>query len=352
MGVGITIFVLSLVVVIMIIPTVNGYTEKQEIELARLLVEYGLKEPDEGGPPEEELIDFQQLRLDEIRDLEYGIFELKKVIDIKKTDIQNQNKVIQIETNKIAVAKEKTKKEWGSPPVDTRQLQVEYKKLNIINNELGELVENKRLIEKQIETKKLIYEIQKHDAKLIGIELSANCISMVKYNMTGCPTYEDLYSFDNSLTTTSGGFSFYDGYFHREKSNYQDSYRAYDNDDTIRIIIDPPYNESIRIKMITIVSNLGYYSETGIMTQIVDGQRLLGNERIIHKCYTADISADNWKMLLPDTIFTFRNGCESAEIDDIVKFEMPKTEINIWSSQHIKYQHWVQEMKQLCKVKC
>ena len=351
MGVGISIFVLSLVVVIMIIPTVNAYTEKQEIELARLLVEYGLKEPDEGGPPEEELIDFQQLRLDEIRDLEYGILELNKVIDIKKTDIQNQNKVIQIEINKIAVAKEKTKKEWGSPPVDTRQLQVEYKKLNVINNELGELVENKRLIEKQIETKKLIYEIQKHDAKLIGIELSANCISMAKSNMTGCPTYEDLHSFDNSLTTTSGGFSFYDGYFHREKSNYQDSYRAYDNDDTIRIIIDPPQNESIRIKMITIEPNLGLFS-SAYSKELVDEKRFLIKDRIIKDCYTAKISADNWELLLHDTIFTFQNGCESAEINDIVEYDMPKSNIDVWSSPNVQYQHWLQEMKQLCKVKC
>ena len=351
MGVGITVFVLSLIVVIMIIPTVNAYTEKQEIELARLLVEYGLKEPDEGGPPEEELIDFQQLRLDEIRDLEYGILELKKVIDIKKTDIQNQNEIIQVEKNKIAAAEELLKKEWGSPPVDTRQLEREYIKLNIKNNEFGELVENKRLIEKQIETKKLIYDIQKHDAKLIGIELSANCISMAKINMINCPTYEDLYSLDNSIITTSGNFSYYDGYFHREKSNYTDSYRAYDNDDTIRLLVDPPQNEGIRIKMITIEPNLGFFS-SAYSKELVDGKRILMKDRIIKDCYTARISADKWELLLHDTISTFRNGCESAEINDIVEFDMPKSNISIWSSPNIQYQHWLTEMKQLCKVKC
>tara|TARA_R110000751_G_scaffold304849_1_gene420633 strand:+ start:1547 stop:2677 length:1131 start_codon:yes stop_codon:yes gene_type:complete len=375
-GVGISIFVLSLVVVIMIIPTVHSdtesqgfktpptpdysdlddnrhlsYEEKLQKELDRLLAEYKLKEPDEGGPPDEKLIDFQELRLDEIRDLEYGILELDKVIDIKKIDVLNQEKVIQIEKNKIAAAEELLKKEWGSPPVNTNQLKKEYEKLIVIQNKLGELLEQKELIIKQINSKKLIYDIQKHDAKLIGVTLGANCIAMAKINMTSCPTYEDLIHLDDSLTATSGGFSFYDGYFHREKSNYQDSYRAYDNNDKIRIIIDPPQNEAIRMKMITIVSNLGYYSDP-TMSQTVDGQRLLSNERIISNCYTADISAKNWKMLLPDTIFTFRNGCESAEIDDVVKFEMPKTEINIWSSQHIKYQHWVQEMTQLCKVKC
>ena len=78
----------------------------------------------------------------------------------------------------------------------------------------------------------------------------------------------------------------------------------------------------------------------------------MGNERIINNCTTAQISADNWKLLLPDTIFTFRNGCESAEIDDVVEFEMPKTEIDVWSSPNIQYSQWLLEMKDKCKVKC
>ena len=351
MGVGISALVLSLVVVIMIIPTIDAYTEKQEIELARLLVEYELKTPDEGGPYEEELIDFQQLRLDEIRELEYGVLELDKVIDIKKIDVQNQNEIIQIEKNKIAAAKEKMKKEWGSPPVDTRQLKVEHDKLNAINNSLGELVEQKRATLTQIETKNIIYEIQKHDAKLIGVQLSANCIAMAKVNMTSCPTYEDLYSLDNSLIKTSGDFSYHDGYFHRERSNYTDSYRAYDSNDKIRIIVDPPQNESSRIKMITIESNIGFFASAH-SKDLVDGKRILTKDRIINDCYTARISADNWELLLHDTISTFRNGCESAEIEDTVEFSMPKSNIDIWSSPNVQYHHWMQEMKQLCKVKC
>ena len=84
----------------------------------------------------------------------------------------------------------------------------------------------------------------------------------------------------------------------------------------------------------------------------IDGKRVLGKERIINDCYTAKISVDNWKKLLPDTILTFRNGCQSAEISDTESFEMPKTEIDVWSSPNIQYSQWLLEAKERCKVKC
>ena len=357
MGVGIAVFIVVGLVAIMIIPTgyseddenrYLSYEEKKQKELDRLNQEYKALEPNEGGPPTEELIDFQQLRLDEIKELEYGILELQEVIDVKIIDVKNQNEIIAAEQKAIATAKEKIKKDWGAAPADYTKLIQENKKLQKLNDQLGELVTQRDLILKQIESKKLIYDIQKHDAKLIGVQLSKNCIAMAKLNMTTCPTYEDLYHLDSSIVKTSGEFSWYDGYFHREKSNYQNSYRAYDNDDKIRIIVDPPHNESARIKMITIESNLGYYS-TAYSKDLVDGKRILSKDRVIHDCYTARISADNYKMLLPDTIFTFRNGCESAEIIDTVEYEMPETNFSIWSSPNIQYQQWVLEMKEKCK---
>ena len=363
MGVGI-VLVLSVIVTIMIIPTSYSeewdenhrhmsYEEKKQKELDRLEFEYGGKENNEGGPPTEELIDFQQLRLDAIRDMEYGVIELDEVIEIKVSEVQEQNKVIVQEQKAIAAAKELLKKEWGAPQVDTTKLNLENKKLLKLNNELGELVAQKDLVLKEIETKKMIYDIQKHDAKLIGVELSSTCIKLAKLNMTSsCPTYEDLYNLDNSITEVSGEFSFHDGYFHREKSGYQDTYRAYDNDDTIRVLVDPPFNEAIRIKMITIEPNLGYYADKGWATKLVNGERLLAKDRIIMNCNTATITAEKYNLLVPDTIFTFRNGCENSEIDDFETFEMTKTEIDIWSSPNIQYSQWLLEMKDKCKELC
>ena len=362
MGVGIAVFIVVLVA-IMIIPISYSeeyddnhrylsYEEKKQKELDRLNQEYKALEPNEGGPPTEELIDFQQLRLDEIKDLEYGILELQETIDIKILDIKNQNEIIAAEQKVIATAKEKIKKDWSAPPADYTKLAHENKKLQKLNDKLGELTEQKNHIQKQIDSKKLIYDIQKHDAKLIGVQLSKNCITMAKLGVSTCPTYEDLHTLDNSITEISGEFSWHDGYFHREKSGYQDTYRAYDNDDKIRIIVDPPFNEAIRIKMITIESNLGYYADKGWATKLVDGKRLLAKDRVIQNCYTATVSADKHEMLVPDTIFAFRNGCESSEIKDFETFDMPKTEIDIWSSPNIAYSQWVLEMKEKCKELC
>ncbi|MAB95036.1 MAG: hypothetical protein CMC98_02900, partial [Flavobacteriales bacterium] len=295
-----------------------SYEEKLQKELDRLDLEYQALEPKEGGAPDVELIDFQQIRLDEIKDLEKGLVELDEVIVIKIDEIKEQNNVIVSENKKIAAAKEQLKKDWNAPAVNTNQLTLELEKLTVLNNELGELQDQKNLVLKQIDSKKLIHDIQKHDAKLIGVKLSKNCEAMAKLKISTCPTYEDLLTLDNSIREVSGEFSFHDGWFHREKSNYQDSFRAYDNDDKIRILVDPPFNEAIRIKMITIESNLGLFAEKGYSTKLVDGQRILAKDRIIQNCYTATISAENYKMLLPDTIFTFRNGCESAEINDII----------------------------------
>lgn len=333
-------------------PSDSGYTPKQDIELERLILNYTSRTPEEGGKPIIEMVDFQQLRLNQIKSLEDGIIELDKVIEIKKIDATQQNKAIINEQRIVDAATDKAKKEWGSPPVNMTPLQIAYEKLNVINNKLADLVEQKRITMITIDTKTILYDIQKHDAKLIGVELSANCIALIKVGSSLCPSYEELIFLDESITEISGEFSFYDGYFHRERSSYTDSYRAYDNDDTIRIVVDPPYNESTRMKMITITPNLGYYTDTSYSTKLVDGKRILGNERVISNCYTSTIAADNWKMLLPDTVFTFRNGCESAEISDTVEFNMPKTYMNPLTSPNMQYQHWVLEMKQLCKVKC
>jgi hypothetical protein len=329
-----------------------SYQEKQDKELERLLDEYELKEPDEGGPPVVELLDFNKVHQDELEELNQELSDHNKVVTTRISNIATQNEIIQKENQKLAQAKQLVQEDWSAPQPDNSRLVSEYQILEIMTQELEELLGDKKKMESQINVKELLIEILKHDAKLIGIELSANCIAMAKLNMTSCPTYEDLHSLDKSITAISGKFSYHDGYFHREKTGYTDSFRAYDYDDQIRILVDPPQNEGIRIKMITIESNLGYYTDKGFTTKINDGKRTLGNERIIKNCTTAKISADNWKMLLPDTIHTFRNGCESAEIEDTIEFEMPKTEIDIWTSPNVQYAEWLLQIKQTCKVKC
>jgi uncharacterized protein YlaN (UPF0358 family) len=363
--VGVRVFAFTVVLCVMVstmsIPLVHSddddyrylsYKEKQERELERLLDEYELKEPDEGGPPVVELLDFNKVHQDELEELNQELSDHSKLVSTRVSNIETQNEIIGKEEQKLVQAQQLVQKDWSAPKPDNSRLVSEYQILEIMTKELQELLVEKKKMESHINVKELLIEILKHDAKLIGIEIGANCIAMAKLNMTSCPTYEELYYLDSSITEVSGEFSHHDGYFHREKTGYQDSFRAYDHSDKIRILVDPPQNEGIRIKMITIEPNIGLYTDKGFTTKITDGKRVMGNERIIKDCTTAKISADNWKMLLPDTIHTFRNGCESAEIEDLIEFDMPKTEIDIWSSPNVQYAEWLLKIKQTCKVKC
>ena len=330
-----------------------SYQEKLDKELERLDEYYTELHPRDGGYHGVEMVDFKVIHQNDLIILQTELEDHNEIIGVNVSEIKTQNEVIQKETKSLQKAQELAKKEWGSPKPDRANLQLAYQLLGDMTKHLEELLNEKTVIEKKIDTKNLLIEILKYDAKLIGVELSKTCIAMAKTGISTCPTYEDLYTIDNSLTEYSGEFSSKDGWFHREPSNYKESFRAYESDDTIRIIIDPPYNEASRMKMITIESHFGEFADTAFSTKVVDGQRVLGNERIItDDCTNARISADNWKLLLPDTIHTFRNGCESAEISDFVTYDMPKTEIDIWSSPNIQYSQWLLEMKDKCKVKC
>ena len=329
-----------------------NYEEKRQKELDRLLAEYLAKEPKEGGAPDVEMVDFEQIHKDELKQYQNELDDHSKIIKNQINVVEIQNEVIHKENQKFVQAQQRVQDEWGAPKPDNTQLVLEYEILEDMNDKLKELIDKQNKIEQKINTKELLLEVLEHDAKIIGIELSATCIAAAKLNMTTCPTYEDLLPLDESFTEISGKFSYHDGYFHREPSNYNDSYRAYETDDKIRIVLDPPFNEKSRIKMITIEPNFGYYSEPSISNHVIDGKRVLGKERIINDCYTARISVDNWKKLLPDTILTFRNGCQSAEISNTESFEMPKTEIDVWSSPNIAYSQWLLEMREKCKELC
>jgi len=343
-------------VAVMITPLAYSYTEKQEVELEILLNEYLTRDPDKDGryshlPLDVELVDFKKLTQDELDVLNEELSNQNLKIEVMVSNIKTQNEIIQKEEQKLVQAQQMVQDEWNAPPVDNTQLKIEYEKLEKITDELDVLLDERQLLEKKIDTKELLLEIQKHDAKLIGVELSQNCINMAKLGNSTCPTYKDLLSLDNSNTEISGDFSVYDGYFHREPSLYVDSFRFYDTEDTIRVIVNPHQELSLRIKMIIIESGFGLYTDA--YDQILEsGLRTLKKDRIINNCYSANISSDNWKLLLPDTIFAFRNGCSSMEINDEVKYKMPYTVIDKSTSPNIQHQEWLKEAVENCKELC
>jgi len=328
-----------------------SYQEKQEKELDRLLLEWEAKDPEEGGPHGVKLVDFKKLAEDQLVALNVQAVELQLVIDGIQLNIDTQKDTIRKEQIKIAKAQQKVQEQWGAAPVDKTQIKLDIEKLNDLAINQDHLQIKQDRLAKKIDLKKLLLEIQMYDAKLIGVQLSQNCIALAKLNSTACPTYEDLLTLDSSNKEISGDFSMYDGYFHRDQSKFTNSYQFYDTEDTIRILVDPHQEISSRIKMITIEPNLGYF--TDIQDRELDeGKRTMSKDRIIDKCYTASISADNWRMLLPDTIFTFRNGCTSANIIDEVQYAMPHTVIDKSTSPNVQYQEWLKEAKNSCKVKC
>ena len=168
-----------------------------------------------------------------------------------------------------------------------------------------------------------------------------------------CPTYEDLVQLDSSNVEFSGGFAIDNstGFFHRMSSDFTESWRWYDHDDELRIIVDPQVGMAGDIKMITIESNFGVYFEPEDHN-VTNNTRTYHQDRYIDGCRHAVISADNWKKTLPDTIFTLRNGCTVTGLEEKRHEELPVTEFDITTSRDWQHKAWLAESLENCKKIC
>jgi hypothetical protein len=188
--------------------------------------------------------------------------------------------------------------------------------------------------------------------KAIGIKLSNNCIVAITNNITTtCPTYEELSQLDSSDHTVSGNFTDEGGYFHRDVSPMQNSWRWYDHDDTPRIFVDPPAGMSERIPTITIENNFGIYLIAGDHL-LENGTRSHHEKRFIDNCRTATLDSEGWMKSLPATLWLMRIGCPDTENLDIVYTYHNATEINIAESNDWKYKAWLADTKEACKTIC
>jgi len=97
---------------------------------------------------------------------------------------------------------------------------------------------------------------QEASGEIIGIQISKTCMTMHKYNLTtNCPTYKELFQFDNTMLTISGVFEISDGVYQRQPSNYKNHCNYYNPDlFTLMIVVDPDgcWSRERGIKMITI----------------------------------------------------------------------------------------------------
>lgn len=206
---------------------------------------------------------------------------------------------------------------------------------------------------------------QKH---LVGLSISKTCVTLLRNDIpTNCPSYADLINLDSSNTDVSGEFvTEDDGWFHRGPSSYEESWRWYDYDDKIRLILDPPLTMSSRIPMVTIENNFGVYFAAGDHTinpvtlgngidsvgTYSDSKRTYHSSRHIDRCVEAVISADKWTTMLTDTIVMLRTGCVNTTVQDRFEEYIPRTEIDITTSPNWQYSQWVDAAKNSCKTIC
>lgn len=188
--------------------------------------------------------------------------------------------------------------------------------------------------------------------KLIGITLSQSCEDLIKnnYNHT-CPTYRQLYQLDSSNQDISGSFGVYDGLFSRGESDFEQSWRWYDNDPTLRVIVDPPGGQRDRIKMINIENNFHTYFEIEDRL-IVNNTRTFQEWRFVDNCHNAVINSGNWTTMLADTINYLRTNCEHTLFNDTKSVQMNQTEWNPADSPNYQYRLWLEDAINRCLGLC
>lgn len=217
----------------------------------------------------------------------------------------------------------------------------------------------------------------------VGVVLSETCLIMLKNQMeTTCPRYNDLVQLDNSITSVSGGFSVDEnGLMFRDDAQMKNSWRLYDYDDQFRIFVDPPQGHAERLRLITIHPNFdtyidpvtssvpdtwGYvknerfsYLQNKTITtetfQIIEpAHRILYHDRFVDKnCRTSTVNAENWKMLVPDTVFYMINDCSETKttINHIEKIYYNKTDFDATETRQYQHESWLEHISEFCIFK-
>lgn len=209
-----------------------------------------------------------------------------------------------------------------------------------------------RLQSEQLTQEKIDENIIKNPAnlvRLVGVDISTSCVLSDK-----CLNYSDIIHLDSSNTRISGEFIEINGDIRRDKSPLEDSWRWYDMDDKLRVIVDPPNGMSDRIKMVTI-SNLGIYFSNNDMSfnydmYISNTTRTWQEDRFVDNCNTAIIKND--LDLLDDTINYLRTGCTITNFNSTRYEIITPSYFDPTTSPNWQFTQWVNESKIKCKTLC
>ena len=150
-------------------------------------------------------------------------------------------------------------------------------------------------------------------SQIIGVQLSRNCMTMHKYNLTTiCPTYNDLLQFDNTIKSITGIFNVTDGVYQRQPSNYKNHCNYYHPAAyPIIIIIDPDgcWQREKGIRLITIQS--------------------ISPEKMLYKLTANSEVAEQIRQLSKDQRKYFEEESELEDIVDSLEDKIDRHEILI-----------------------
>ena len=336
----------------------------------------------------------------EIQSLEAKLLSYDQLITDAKVSMADSEKLVREKKEELRIAKRDQDKSWGGAEnvesvqkaLDDALVSVQDTRGKYISTlkEKSDIIKKIRELRITLKSQELNLEIQNRptgSAKIIGVDLSQGCITLIKNNFrTDCPSYSALRKFDSSMQEVSGFFTD-DGFYHRGSPPQKNSWRLYDHDSTPRVIVDPPPGMSERIRLITIQDNFKDYllpdSRTMKpnyqlinMTKLADewgkngtynglvktsffnttdtASRIIYHDRYIdEKCWHAIINADKWEILLPDTINYMRNNCDDAHTSFIHKEVVVEklTPQDITTSQKYKDEQRLKWIKEFCIFK-
>lgn len=341
----------------------------------------------------------------ELNQLDDDVQTWKEKIQDKTTEIEEKQKQIKLQEDEISKIKDEIRdkrQERNNPPEDKSEWDI-IKEISEIESELkeaedlyeahridlGNLIDQRSTLIRELDQKEFDFnnaELDRppslsHLDKKIGVILSKTCITMITNNINStCPTYKDLVQLDSSRTEITGKFTTEDGFFHRGDPSVKNPWRYFDNDETIRVFVDPPAGMIERVKLIEIHPNFDTYFLQNDMTvhdkfeyvdvkingtawskartvqslnQTSEFARVVYHDRYIDDCKHATINADIWKDLVADTIHLMRNGCDPSfsSYNEREVIAPDYTEIDITTSPNWQYLKWLEDVSNHCIFK-
>lgn len=330
------------------------------------------------------------------------ISELDDKISEIKITMSNNEKIIDEKKELLRIAKATAGTSWTSvQDIETAEKNLvaaeksyqdarkEY--LNLLT-EKSNLIKDTKQAEIDKEQEKQLKRIKYNPSgisKLIGIQLSKQCETLLKNNITTtCPTYKQLRQLDSSLPEISGKFQIDNGFYHRGPSPLQNSWKFYNSDPTIRIIVDPPAGMGERIRLITLHPNFDTYllpesdklkndytfmnyttteNNFGVnktftkinvtktfYTSENTNTRVIFHDRYVDaKCKESTVNADKWRLLVADTVDYMRNDCDESHTSFVSKeiITMPLSVQDISTSQKYIDEQRLKWIKEFCIFK-